>query len=94
MLPRYWVAAASRSEVASVLSHGSPATPRTSGSGALSMTVRDHIRNPAEWSVDQLKTAELAVERAGHSLRSPAETRYAPLPAVRRIELADRSPPR
>ena len=53
------------------------------------MTIRDHIRNPIEWGVDQLKTANLAVERAGHSLRRPAETRYAPLPAVRRIELAD-----
>ncbi len=53
------------------------------------MATRDHIRNPAEWSVDQLKTAELAVERAGHSLRRPVESRYAPLPAVRRIELAD-----
>ena len=53
------------------------------------MTSRDHIRNPAEWSVDQLKTAELAVERAGHSLRRPAEMRYAPLPAVRHIDLAD-----
>ena len=53
------------------------------------MTVGDHIRNPAEWSVDQLKTAELAVERAGHSLRRPADMRYAPLPAVRHIDLAD-----
>jgi len=53
------------------------------------MTNRDHIRNPAEWSVDQLKSANLAVERAGHSLRRPAETRYNPLPAVRRIGLAE-----
>ena len=53
------------------------------------MTIRDHIRNPAEWSVDTLKNAELAVERAGHSLRRPAEARYAPLPEVRQIELAD-----
>jgi len=50
---------------------------------------RDHIRNPAEWSVDQLKTANQAVGRAGHSLRRPVEARDAPLPAVRRIELAD-----
>jgi uncharacterized membrane protein len=55
------------------------------------MTIRDHIRNPAEWGVDQLKNANQAVERAGHSLRRPAETRYAPLPAVRRIDLADLS---
>jgi uncharacterized membrane protein len=53
------------------------------------MTIRDRIRNPLEWGADQLKNANLAVERAGHSLRRPAETRYAPLPAVRRIELAD-----
>jgi uncharacterized membrane protein len=53
------------------------------------MTDRDHIRNPAEWSVDQLRDAEQAVERAGHSLRRPAAARDAPLPAVRRIELAD-----
>jgi len=51
------------------------------------MTTREHIRNPAEWSVDQLRGAEQAVERAGHSLRSPAAG--VPLPAVRRIELAD-----
>jgi uncharacterized membrane protein len=51
------------------------------------MTIRDHIRNPAEWSVDQLKTANQAVERAGHALRSP--TRDAPLPRIRRIALAD-----
>jgi uncharacterized membrane protein len=53
------------------------------------MTIRDHIRNPAEWSVDQLRSANLAVEQAGHSLRRPPETRYAPLPAVRRIGMAD-----
>jgi uncharacterized membrane protein len=53
------------------------------------MPIRDHIRNPAEWSVDQLKSAELALERAGHSLRRPADTRGSPLPAVRWISLAD-----
>jgi uncharacterized membrane protein len=53
------------------------------------MADRYHIRNPAEWTVDQLKTAEEALERAAHSLRSPAETRDAPFPTVRRIELAD-----
>jgi uncharacterized membrane protein len=53
------------------------------------MADRDHIRNPMEWGVDQVKTANQAVERAGHSLRSPADTRDSPLPAVRRIELAD-----
>jgi len=51
------------------------------------MAIRDQIRNPLEWGVDKLKTANDAVERAGDSLRSP--DRDAPLPAVRRIELAD-----
>lgn len=51
------------------------------------MASSDHIRNPAEWGVDQLRTANQAVERAGHALRNP--TRDAPLPAVRRIDLAD-----
>jgi uncharacterized membrane protein len=53
------------------------------------MAESDHIRNPAEWAVDQIKSAELALERAGHHLRRPPATRDAPLPAVRRIELAD-----
>jgi uncharacterized membrane protein len=53
------------------------------------MASSDHIRNPAEWGVDQLRTANLAVEQAGHALRSP--TLDAPHPAVRRIELADLS---
>ena len=51
------------------------------------MASSDHIRNPAEWGVDQLRTANLAVERAGHALRSPS--RDAARPLVRRIELAD-----
>ena len=37
------------------------------------MASSDHIRNPAEWSVDQLRTANLAVERAGHALRKPTQ---------------------
>jgi hypothetical protein len=53
------------------------------------MTIRDHIRNPAEWGVDQLRTANQAVVRASHSLRRPAGARDTPLPAVRRIELVD-----
>jgi len=53
------------------------------------MPIRGHIRNPIEWSVDALNTANQAVERAGHSLRRPKEARRSPLPAVRRIELAD-----
>jgi uncharacterized membrane protein len=42
-----------------------------------------------EWSVDQLKSAGLAVERAGHSLGRPAGAGDSALPAVRRIEFAD-----
>ena len=51
------------------------------------MAIRDHIRNPAEWGVEQLRTANLAVGRAGHAVRSPA--RDAPLSKVRRIEVSD-----
>lgn len=52
-------------------------------------TTRDHIRNPAEWSVDTLGAANEALGRAGHSLRRPADSRGAPLPAVRQIKPAD-----
>jgi uncharacterized membrane protein len=50
---------------------------------------RDHIRNPAEWSVETLGAANEALGRAGHSLRRPADSRDAPLPAVRRIAPAE-----
>jgi uncharacterized membrane protein len=50
------------------------------------MATREHIRHPLEWGADQLKTANMAVERASHSLRSPAEVGR---PAVRKIEVAD-----
>jgi uncharacterized membrane protein len=53
------------------------------------MAIREHIRHPLEWGADQLKTANLAVERASHSLRSPEDARDAALPAVRKIEVAD-----
>jgi uncharacterized membrane protein len=53
------------------------------------MADRDHIRNPVEWSVDQLRTASAAVGQAGHHLRAPEQARESPLPAVRRIGLAD-----
>jgi len=52
------------------------------------MTERDHIRNPIEWGVDQLKTTDLAVVRASHSLRHHGEAPSL-LPAVRRIGVAD-----
>src|SRR5216683_3156179 len=42
-----------------------------------------HVRNPVEWSVDQLRHAGTAIERAGST------TREAPAPAIRRIALPD-----
>ena len=51
------------------------------------MTSSDHIRNPAEWGVDQVKAAGRALEHAGHSLAGADDS--APLPEIRRIELAD-----
>ena len=53
------------------------------------MAIRDHIRHPVEWSADQLKTANLAVERAATRCASRRRCDDAPLPAVRRIEVAD-----
>jgi len=53
------------------------------------MAIREHIRHPLEWGADQLRTANLAVERASHSLHGPTEAGDASLPAVRKIELAD-----
>jgi uncharacterized membrane protein len=53
------------------------------------MAIREHIRHPLEWGADQLRSANLAVERASHSLRSPAEIERAALPAIRKIEVAD-----
>jgi uncharacterized membrane protein len=52
------------------------------------MATREHIRHPLEWGADQLKTANMAVERASHSLRSPADAEVG-RPAVRKIEVAD-----
>jgi uncharacterized membrane protein len=53
------------------------------------MAIREHIRHPLEWGADQVRTANLAVERASHSLRSPADVAGTALPAVRKIALAD-----
>jgi uncharacterized membrane protein len=52
------------------------------------MAIREHIRHPVEWGADQLRTANLAVERASHSLHAPADAAAA-RPAVRKIEVAD-----
>lgn len=53
------------------------------------MASENHIRNPLEWAWDELKLAALAVGSAGRSLRRSEEYRYAPLPAIRRIEPVD-----
>jgi uncharacterized membrane protein len=53
------------------------------------MAARDHIRNPIEWSVDQVKSAGEAVGRAGHAVRHHEEVGTAGPPAVRRIAVAD-----
>jgi uncharacterized membrane protein len=53
------------------------------------MASENHIRNPLEWGWDQVKLAALAVGSAGRSLRRSEAYRYAPLPAVRRIQAAD-----
>ena len=50
------------------------------------MTSREHIRNPVEWTADQLSLASLTVGSLGHSIRGGRDI---PLPAVRRIKAAD-----
>ena len=47
------------------------------------------IRNPIEWSWDQLRLAALAAGSAGRSLRRVGENLHSPAPAVRRIAAAD-----
>ena len=47
------------------------------------------IRNPVEWSVDQLKHAAHAVGEVGHSIRGDQAAGVGAAPVVRRIEIAD-----
>jgi uncharacterized membrane protein len=47
------------------------------------------IRNPIEWSWDQLRLAAGAAGTAGRSLRRVGQTLHSPAPAVRRIAPAD-----
>ena len=47
------------------------------------------VRNPIEWSWDQLRLAALAAGSAGRSLRRVGETLHSPAPAVRRIAATD-----
>ena len=53
------------------------------------MNSPDHIRNPIEWGVDQIRLAALSMESLGRSVRGSEESRHAPLPAIRRIKAAD-----
>jgi uncharacterized membrane protein len=47
------------------------------------------IRNPIEWSADQLRLASMAVGTAGRAIAGTAENRASVPPAVARIEIAD-----
>lgn len=53
------------------------------------MAVGDHIRNPLEWSADQIKNAGLAVAHAGHHVRGDEAARSTAAPVVRHITVAD-----
>ena len=50
------------------------------------MISREHIRNPVEWTADQLWLASLTVGSLGHSVRG---SRDIALPTVRRIRTSD-----
>ena len=47
------------------------------------------IRNPVEWSVDQVRHAASAVESAGRVGRRTRENLHSPPPAIRHIEVVD-----
>jgi uncharacterized membrane protein len=49
----------------------------------------EHIRNPIEWGIDQIRLAALTLGALGRSVRGSEESRDAPLPAVCRIRAAD-----
>ncbi|HET6467867.1 MAG TPA: DUF2189 domain-containing protein [Geminicoccaceae bacterium] len=51
--------------------------------------IRDHIRNPLEWSVDQLEAARHTMREASHHLRSQDAAEGAIHPEIRRIEVSD-----
>ncbi len=53
------------------------------------MTAENHIRNPVEWGLDQLRAAGHAVDEAGHAVAGTDETRYTAPPSVRRISVSD-----
>jgi uncharacterized membrane protein len=49
----------------------------------------DTIRNPVEWTVDQLKSVAQAARLVGHSILGTKAGSDAALPAIRRISVAD-----
>ncbi|MGD9508426.1 MAG: DUF2189 domain-containing protein [Geminicoccaceae bacterium] len=53
------------------------------------MATHDHIRNPVEWSVDQVRAAGAAVGHTTHAVVGPPLAREDSVPEVRRIELSD-----
>jgi uncharacterized membrane protein len=53
------------------------------------MAERDHIRNPVEWSMDQLRTAGAAVGQTSQAVRGAGMGATADRPVVRRIAVAD-----
>ena len=53
------------------------------------MADAQHIRNPIEWAWDHLSDAAASIGSLGHALLGSEEARSAPLPAVRRISIAD-----
>ena len=53
------------------------------------MTERDHIRNPVEWSMDQLRTAGAAVGHTSQAVLGHESSAVAERPAVRRIAIGD-----
>ena len=53
------------------------------------MATRLHIRNPAEWAVDQVVSAGVAAKSMVQSVIGTAERRHAAAPVVRRITLGD-----
>jgi uncharacterized membrane protein len=51
-----------------------------------------NIRNPVEWSVDQVKLAAEALELAGRAVRRAQADLHSPAPMVARIRVADLKP--
>jgi uncharacterized membrane protein len=53
------------------------------------MMSQNHIRNPIEWSVDQVRNAGVAVGHTGQALRRPEDVAATDVPDVHRIGLSD-----